>query len=262
MFNQTCSACQGRAGWWKEEQEAGAGNANYAERGSTCSSPLRTAQAPGLGKGSSPGPGLEQEEKPLPGVFSTAGVWRGPGAVGEGKERQQAEDWDAERLHSTPMQCKSPPPQSPGEARRGAPRPARAATAAPQWLRWEARLPPSRSGSSSLPLQSPGVTGSGSSAAPFSPALPRQGEETPWLPYCSSEPAAPAGQGLFPLLPQPARGTCSAPGTVLPLPHGVHHVLLLRQWPRRAYPCFGSSPDLQPAANSTASAEETASCSS
>ncbi|XP_037995191.1 skin secretory protein xP2-like [Motacilla alba alba] len=70
-------------------------------------------KAPGLGKGSSPGPGLEQQEKPLPGVSSTAGVWRGPGAVGEGQERQQAEGWDAERLHSAPVQWKSPPPQSP-----------------------------------------------------------------------------------------------------------------------------------------------------
>lgn len=74
MFNQACPAPQERAGWWKEEQEARAGNANYAERGCTCSS-RRSPPASGLGKGSSPGPGLEQEEKPLPGVSSAAGSW-------------------------------------------------------------------------------------------------------------------------------------------------------------------------------------------
>lgn len=99
------------------------------------------------------------------------------------------------------MRCESPPPQSPGG---GAPRPARAATAARRWLPWEALT--SRPGSSCLPLQSPGTTGSGSPAAPFSLALPRQGEETPWVRCCSSESAAPQGRSPFPFAPPAAPG--------------------------------------------------------
>lgn len=108
-------------------------------------------------------------------------------------------------------------------------------------------------------LAQPAATGSGSSAAPFSPALPRQGEETPGLPCCSSEPAAPQGRGPSSPCPPAAPGPCSAPGTCSPAPAPpCPSCAPAEAVATQGLPMLWSSPALlQPTANSTASAEET-----
>ena len=91
-------------------------------------------------------------------------------------------------------------------------------------LPWETHLPPAQA-ALACPCRAPVTTGSHSSTAAFCPAQPRQGEETPGLPCCSSEPAAPQNRSS-PFAPPPGPGAHGAQprGTVLSLPRGIHHV--------------------------------------
>lgn len=214
--------------------------------------PAAPTPRPGTGQRRQPWPGLEQE-KPPPGVFST-------GSGGGGQERQQAGDGFAEGRHSAPMGCKLPPPQSPGrgdEARPGLP-------AQPQ------QHPGGRPGRQ---LTSPRAAPACPCRAPLQQAAAPQ--QRPSAQLCPGRerkhpgcPAAPLSQrlpraGPFPSLPQPPRGTRSAPGA-RPAPAPRHPSCAPAEAvASRAYPGFGSSPHLlQPTANSPAAAEETTSCSS
>ena len=104
---RTCPVHGERAGWQQEEREARAGNANYAETGSTCSSPhpwpCTRPQAWGKAAGSCPGAGAEGGSPCPPACLGGSlleDAWRRQGVVGGGHHRQQAEGLGCKLLQS------------------------------------------------------------------------------------------------------------------------------------------------------------------
>lgn len=222
---KTCPAQQEQTGWQPEEREAGAGNANYAETGSTCSSPRARPQRWGKAAGSCPGPAGKEESPALLPALAGA-CWRvlGAGRVCWEEAERLGHKLSAQQFRlningptlSNPRagwgSKPQPASQRQSSACKGSPPSPRAGAgwvstqAALKSLPREMHLPPAQA-APACPCRA--LVTTGSSTVPLCPAQPRQGQETPGLPH-SSQFTAP--QSRSPLLCSPTWpwGMCSS----------------------------------------------------